>query len=111
MGVHTEHVRKQRYQEREKAGEARSSAGDGSRASEGSFRSLAPPALPLSSDEEVAKAPSPTVKAQSVSSYASTTSSFLNRYFPKRFFILKSLTQVSRRQPIWMRNSSVSRIV
>ena len=111
MGVHTEHVRKQRWQEREKADEARSSAGDGSQASEGPFRSLAPPALPLSSDEEVAKAPSPTVKAQSVSSYASTTSSFLSRHFPKRFFILKSLTQVGRRHHIWMRDSSVFRTV
>ena len=113
IGLHTEHVRKQRRQEREKAEEPPSSAEDGSHceSTKASFRSCAPPALPLSSDEEVAKASSSMVKPQSVSSYASTTSSFLTRYFPKRFFILKSLTQVSRCRPPWTRCLSGSWIV
>ncbi|KAL4073294.1 YT521-B-like domain-containing protein [Scleroderma yunnanense] len=97
-GVHTEHIRKQRQQEREKVEEPSSSAEDGthsalSEASEASTRSRVPPALLLSGDEEATKAQSLTVKAPSISSLASTSSSFLARYFPKRFFILKSLTQ------------------
>ena len=47
-------------------------------------------AMSLSSDEERSRP-----KQSSSGSYASTTSSILTRYFPKRYFILKSLTQVS----------------
>ena len=49
----------------------------------------------LSGDEEGSKR---TAKYSSSSgSYASTNSSVLTRHFPERYFILKSLTQVSRR--------------
>jgi hypothetical protein len=68
-----------------------------------------PPTSPSSSSEQLAPAmsslslsndeeghPSSLAKGNSSSSgsYASTNSSFLTRHFPKRYFILKSLTQV-----------------
>lgn len=95
MGVHTEYVRKLRQKEREKAKEPPSSSMDDdksitSNASEISIQSQLPPSP---SDEEMMKEKSSTAKARSVSSYASTNSSFLTRHFPKRFFILKSLTR------------------
>ena len=49
-------------------------------------------AMSLSSDEDYSTARK---KQSSSGSYASTNSSILTRYFPKRYFILKSLTQVS----------------
>jgi RNA recognition motif-containing protein len=48
-------------------------------------------AMSLYSDEEHSTARK---KQSSSGSYASTNSSILTRYFPKRYFILKSLTQV-----------------
>ncbi|KAI6044868.1 YT521-B-like domain-containing protein [Pisolithus marmoratus] len=95
MGVHTEYIRKLRQEERDKAKKPPSSSTDDessiiSDGSEVSIRSKVPPAQ---SDEDTTKGKSSTVKARSVSSYASTNSSFLARYFPKRFFILKSLTR------------------
>ncbi|KAI6156487.1 YT521-B-like domain-containing protein [Pisolithus thermaeus] len=95
MGVHTEYVRKLRQREREKAKEPPSSSMDddksiASDASEISIQSQVPPSP---SDEDTTKEKSSTAKARSVSSYASTNSSFLTRYFPKRYFILKSLTR------------------
>jgi hypothetical protein len=48
-------------------------------------------AMSISSDEERSTARK---KQSSSGSYASTNSSILTRYFPKRYFILKSLTQV-----------------
>ena len=55
--------------------------------------------LSLSSDEEGAagagrKVQKPEPHSSSSGSYASTSSSILTAYFPKRYFILKSLTQV-----------------
>ncbi|KAH9480757.1 YTH domain-containing protein 1 [Psilocybe cubensis] len=44
-------------------------------------------------DKESEGRPIHTKHSSSSGSYASTTSSFLARYFPKRYFILKSLTQ------------------
>lgn len=49
-------------------------------------------AMSLSSDEG---RPPARTKQSSSGSYASTNSSILTRHFPKRYFILKSLTQVS----------------
>jgi hypothetical protein len=49
-------------------------------------------AMSISSDEDRSSARK---KQSSSGSYASTNSSILARYFPKRYFILKSLTQVS----------------
>ena len=40
----------------------------------------------------------PLVKSSSSGSYSSTTSSVLARHFPKRYFILKSLTQVCKQK-------------
>ena len=62
-------------------------------------RSMQAPLLPLPRDGGTPKldtleGTSPKFPTHSPSSYASTTSSFLIRNFPKRFFILKSLTQV-----------------
>jgi hypothetical protein len=60
-----------------------------------------PPDLLLSDDQEGFRR---TGKYSSSSgSYASTSSSFLTRHFPQRYFILKSLTQVS----YWMERVSV----
>jgi hypothetical protein len=58
-----------------------------------------PPAPLAPRDEESPKSDTvegatPKVPTQSPSSYASTSSSFFTRHFPKRFFILKSLTRV-----------------
>lgn len=96
MGVHTRYVKEQR--EMEKQEEAPS---EDDRDSSLPSQSGRPPTLPpLPSDEDATKVgpslrPGPCARAQSGSSYSSSTnSSFLSRYFPKRFFILKSLTQV-----------------
>lgn len=50
--------------------------------------------LSLSSDEEGPHANRFKQHSNSSGSYASTNSSLLTQYFPKRYFILKSLTQV-----------------
>ncbi|KIJ64608.1 hypothetical protein HYDPIDRAFT_89999 [Hydnomerulius pinastri MD-312] len=89
MGVHMQYIRKMRQRSNEQAEDEQPSSED---------RSLVPA---LSSDEEMTKSQpwagadlrSPKAKARSASSYASTNSSFLTQHFPKRFFILKSLTQ------------------
>lgn len=96
MGMHTDYIRKQRQQGHGRAQDLSALGSD--RRPGVPDTNQAPrrsPLLPLSflSDvETVIK--SPTVKAQSISPCPSTDSSFLSRYFPKRFFILKSLTQV-----------------
>jgi hypothetical protein len=51
--------------------------------------------ISMSSDEEKERQKAHAKHASSSGSYASTNSSFLARHFPKRYFILKSLTQVS----------------
>ena len=51
-----------------------------------------------SNDDEHRRRPLP--KSSSSGSYSSTTSSVLARYFPKRYFILKSLTQVCVNQKV-----------
>ncbi|KAI6006464.1 YT521-B-like domain-containing protein [Pisolithus marmoratus] len=95
MGVHTEYIRKLRQAERDKAKKPPSSSTDdeNSIVSDGSEVSTQSKVPPAQSDEDTTTGKSSTVKARSVSSYASTNSSFLARYFPKRFFILKSLTR------------------
>ena len=53
--------------------------------------------LSISSDEEAGagrRPRKPEPHSSSSGSYASTNSSILTAYFPKRYFILKSLTQV-----------------
>ena len=52
--------------------------------------------LSMSSDDQSATTG---LKSNSSGSYASTNSSLLASHFPKRYFILKSLTQVRRKIP------------
>ncbi|KAG1726697.1 YT521-B-like domain-containing protein [Suillus paluster] len=100
VGVHTRYVREQLQQEQtDKQGEAPSEDDQSSptdRRSSVSSESGHP--LAVSGDEGAARARQGSRlehsgKAHSSSSYGSTNSSFLSRHFPKRFFILKSLTQ------------------
>ncbi|KAH7885461.1 YT521-B-like domain-containing protein [Phlebopus sp. FC_14] len=114
VGVHTQYIKKLQQQEREKAQKEPSSP-EGRHANTSGFSR--PPPTPLvrsvSSDDGAAgihssvgaRHDSKMVKTHSVSSYASTTSSFLVRHFPKRYFILKSLTQfdldVSVERGLW----------
>lgn len=104
VGVHTRYIREQSQQGQMNKqvtpieDDQSSTTGRHSSLSSESERPLAVAASLQSSDEEAARARQgsqlgDSVKAQSSSSYASTTSSFLSRHFPKRFFILKSLTQ------------------
>ncbi|KAG1727739.1 YT521-B-like domain-containing protein [Suillus lakei] len=104
VGVHTRYIREQSQQgqtDKQVApseDDQSSSTDRRSSLSSESGHPLATAAPLLSSDEEAARArpgsqPGDSVKTQSTSSYASTNSSFLSRHFPKRFFILKSLTQ------------------
>lgn len=104
VGVHTRYIREQAQQGHmnkqviQSEDNRSSSTGRHSSLSSELERPLAVAASLQSSDEEATGArqgsqPGDSVKAQSSSSYASTTSSFLSRHFPKRFFILKSLTQ------------------
>lgn len=103
VGVHTRYIREQSQQGQMNKQVApseddQSSTGRRSSISSESGHPLAMAASLQSSDEEATRArqgsqPGDSVKAQSSSSYASTNSSFLSRHFPKRLFILKSLTQ------------------
>ncbi|KAG1852707.1 YT521-B-like domain-containing protein [Suillus subluteus] len=104
VGVHTRYVREQSQQgqmDKQVApseDDQSSSTGRRSSLSSESGHPLAVATSLQSSDEEATRArrgsqPGDSVKTQSSSSYASTNSSFLSRHFPKRFFILKSLTQ------------------
>lgn len=104
VGVHTRYIREQSQQRQvdnqvaPSEDDQSSSTGRRSSLSSESGHPLAVAASSQSSDDEASRArqgsqPGGSVKAQSSSSYASTNSSFLSRHFPKRFFILKSLTQ------------------
>lgn len=104
VGVHTRYIREQSQQGQmnkqvaPSEDDQSSSTGRRSSVSSESGHPLAVAASLQSSDEEATRArqgsqPGDSVKAQSCSSYASTNSSFLSRHFPKRLFILKSLTQ------------------
>jgi RNA recognition motif-containing protein len=105
VGVHTRYILEQIQQGQmnkqvaPSEDDQSSSTGRRSSVSSESGHPLAVAASLQSSDEEATRAhqgsqPGDSVKAQSSSSYASTNSSFLSRHFPKRLFILKSLTQV-----------------
>ncbi|KAI1793327.1 YT521-B-like domain-containing protein [Ganoderma leucocontextum] len=99
-GVHVRWVKDKKEREREEEAQRHGSA-----ASESDPSSSSPtdPAhligrLSLSSDEEGAagagrRVRRPEPHSSSSGSYASTSSSILTVYFPKRYFILKSLTQ------------------
>lgn len=97
MGMHTKWLRAQKGKTREvQTDSSEVSTSDDQPSSPGSVsRSLthAMSGVSISSDDD-SKRLHPTHSSSS-GSHASTTSSFLTKYFPKRYFILKSLTQVS----------------
>lgn len=98
-GVHVRYVKEQKQKQRQ----ARATTSPDVSSSEPPSSSAEEPAqmmasLSLSSDEEGPHARrfrKPQPHSSSSGSYASTNSSLLSQYFPKRYFILKSLTQVS----------------
>jgi hypothetical protein len=97
MGVHTRYIRDQKQMEKQEKVPSEDELSSPVDRQSGP-QSESGRAMPASSDEEtmtgLSMRPGQCARAPSGSSYASTNSSFLSRYFPKRFFILKSLTQV-----------------
>lgn len=91
MGIHTRWVEEQEAKV-DGSGITTSSVSD--TAARASAEQLDPimGAMSLSSDDD--EPSDPPTKQSSSGSYASTSSSLLRRHFPKRYFILKSLTQV-----------------
>ena len=124
QGMHQRWVREQREKEKERRGVGVSSKGKGKEKSGDGLESTEeeqssePPATPsdsgdpgsspvarsFSSTDDSIRHPASSRSGGSApkhhSSSSSTTSSFLQRNFPKRYFILKSLTQVSFRTPL-----------
>lgn len=88
MGVHTRWIKEKGKPDSEAVTPGASEAGPTSPSEQ-----LGPimATMSLSHDDDRFKS---RTKQSSSGSYASTNSSILTRYFPKRFFILKSLTQV-----------------
>jgi hypothetical protein len=60
----------------------------------GSTKAMGELSLPLSTSEDDGQGRSSTLSSSRSSSLPSTDSGILSRYFPQRYFILKSLTQV-----------------
>lgn len=124
QGIHLRWIKEQKEKERERRGglygkgKGKERGGDGQESTE-EERSSEPPATPSdlgdpssspvahsfsSGGEDSYRHPSSSTSSGSApkhsgssGSYASTNSSILQRHFPKRYFILKSLTQVSKR--------------
>ena len=100
-GMHTRWVkdRKQKAQEKSKQDQSDLSVSDGRSTSPSSISeqlSYGVSNLSLSDNSEAEQNRDVHAKHSSTSdSYSSSNSSFLARHFPKRYFILKSLTQVS----------------
>ncbi|TFK52353.1 hypothetical protein OE88DRAFT_1734362 [Heliocybe sulcata] len=95
-GVHTRWVRERRARDRERKEEGEEEQGGAERRSASpaeSPRGLAQRLASLSLGSEEEGRFRRGTKKSSSGSYASTNSSFLARHFPKRYFILKSLTQ------------------
>ena len=100
-GIHVRYVKEQK----QKQARARAMTSPETSSSEALVSSPEDPSqrlagLSLSSDEEGPHArgfKKPAQHSSSSGSFASTNSSMLAQYFPKRYFILKSLTQVSER--------------
>lgn len=104
-GMHVRWVKDKRERERE-AARRRSASTSSEQATTPSSSPTDPvhimAGLSISSDEEAGaghgygrRVRKPEPHSSSSGSYASTNSSILTAYFPKRYFILKSLTQVS----------------
>lgn len=97
MGMHTRWIKDQQGKMREKTeavdDPSPSLSYDPSTSRSGSSDQLAPAmsSMSLSSDEEGRRLQG---HSSSSGSYASTNSSLLTKFFPQRYFILKSLTQV-----------------
>ncbi|KAF9483599.1 hypothetical protein BDN70DRAFT_929117 [Pholiota conissans] len=96
MGMHMRWLKEQKEKEKEMSNDsAEVSTSDGQLSSPGSISdslTRAMSAVSLSSGDDDGKRLKPT-HSNSSGSYASTTSSFFAKHFPKRYFILKSLTQ------------------
>ncbi|GJE88461.1 YT521-B-like domain-containing protein [Phanerochaete sordida] len=95
-GIHVRYIKEQRQKQKQRA--ATSPEVSSSEPPSSSPEDPAPlmANLSLSSDEEALharRAKKPAAHSSSSGSYASTNSSLLSQYFPKRYFILKSLTQ------------------
>lgn len=101
-GIHIRHIKDQK--QRQKEARTRAATSPETSFSEAPLSTSEDPsqmmaALSLSSDEEgphAGRYRKPAQHSSSSGSYASTNSSLLTQYFPKRYFILKSLTQVSQ---------------
>jgi len=94
MGMHSRWVRERKTRSQAQDGEVSGLEDPTNSPSSISDRlSKAVSTVSLSSDEGPRKQ---TSGSSTAASYASTTSTFLSRYFPQRYFILKSLTQVRR---------------
>lgn len=110
MGMHIRWVKDQKEKAREQAepsSRSASSTPDDLSSTPSSTSDVLAPMMSsmwVSSDDET-RSQKFRVKGQSSSSgsYASTNSSVLTRYFPKRYFILKSLTQASVERRMSMR--------
>ena len=99
MGVHAHYVKNLLQKGSESMATSEETAASKGRRSTPPKMSDLPPATSASRDKESPKSDTvegatPKVPNRSPSSYASTSSSFLARHFPTRFFILKSLTRV-----------------
>lgn len=105
MGMHIKWIRDRKGKERNTSDAlSEQSESDGMPQTPSSGRaSLATPPVSVSSDDEGRPPARPKGGHSSSSgsgSFASTNSSVLTRYFPKRYFILKSLTQVCVRRSL-----------
>ncbi|KAF9017528.1 hypothetical protein BDZ89DRAFT_1022147 [Hymenopellis radicata] len=89
MGLHTKWVKQQKEKGKAKETEETNLDASDDSPSASSSRLSVPPALPSDEDSPAR----PALQSSNSGSFGSTTSSVLTKYFPKRFFILKSLTQ------------------
>ena len=101
MGVHAHYVKNVLRKGSESLTASEETTSSKRRRSNPPKMSDLPPAPLAPRDEESPKldtveGATPKVPTRSPSSYASTSSSFFARHFPKRFFILKSLTRVGQ---------------
>ena len=108
MGVHTHHIKNVLQKGRKSLTAGAETPSSKGRRSDPPKMNDPLPAPSVSRDQEIRKSDTveganQKVPIQSPSSYASTSSSFLSRHFPKRFFILKSLTLVG---PLYCRRGS-----
>ncbi|KAJ3512977.1 hypothetical protein NLJ89_g3220 [Agrocybe chaxingu] len=107
MGMHTRYVREQKGKEREAASSDVSASDDLSTSprSISSRLAAAISTVSISSDEGEHGRGVHVKHSSGSGSYTSTNSSFLTRHFPRRYFILKSLTQsdldLSVRTGLW----------